>query len=318
MIFNRIKLNYNIKLLDDGFQSQDYSEVQKILRSNKSNGIYSNLVSYAIHKHLSQEAHFNFYSSKFIWLSSYDQRDLSFIYNFLDFYFQNNQSASCSFGDYQDQISDALKEIKNIEIPQFIDFDHVVSNSFLYQLFLLLLSNKKYIFSNIRGAFFESPTKKFLIYPQTTLCYIHVHRNPYDLYFRYKKDFQNSQEALNEIANSNQFSQKKSLKYQIMENRQDWNTFTKSWTNNNVENTYRGKLIKYENLENSPKDTLIEVIYHLKQAGMNLDIDFDLIDKFIQINNVETISKEQISNQELKLVDNNFESDFLKKLGYSY
>ena len=318
MIFNRIKLNYNIKLLDDGFQSQDYNEVQKILQSNKSSAIYPNLVSYAIQKYLSQEAHFNFYRTKFIWLNSYDQRDLSYLENFLKFYFQNNQSATYSFGDYQDQISDALKEIKNIEIPQFIDFDHVVSNSFLYQLFLLLSSNKNYIFSNIRGAFFESPEKKFLVYPQTTLCYFHIYRNPYDLYFRYKKDFQNSQEALNEIANSNQFSQKKSLKYQIMENRQNWNTFTKSWTNNNVENTYRGKLIKYENLENAPKDTLTEIIYHLKQAGMSLDIDFDVIDKFIQNNDMKKINRDQISNQELKLVDNNFESDFLKKLGYSY
>lgn len=318
MIFNRIKLNYNIKLLDDGFQSQDYNEVQKILESNKSSAIYANLVGYAIQKHLSQEAHFNFYRTKFIWLNSYDQRDLSYLENFLKFYFQNNQSATYSFGDYQDQISDALKEIKNIEIPQFIDFDHVVSNSFLYQLFLLLSSNKDYIFSNIRGAFFESSAKKFLIYPQTTLCYFHIYRNPYDLYFRYKKDFQNSQEALNEIANSNQFSQKKSLKYQIMENRQNWNTFTKSWTNKNVENTYRGKLIKYENLENAPKDTLTEIIYHLKQAGMSLDIDFDVIDKFIQNNDMKKINRDQISNQELKLVDNNFESDFLKKLGYSY
>src|SRR6056300_1352653 len=163
MIFNRIKLNYNTKLLDDGFETKDYSEVKKILHSNKSSPIYQNLVNYSIEKYLSQQSHFKFYESKFIWLNSYDQRDMTYIHSFLKFYFQSNQEASCSFGDYPEQISDALVEIKNIEIPQFIDFDHVVANSFLYQLLLLLSSDKKNIFSNIRGAFFESPQKTFLI-----------------------------------------------------------------------------------------------------------------------------------------------------------
>ena len=317
MIFNRIKLNYNMKLLDDGFHSKDYDEVKKILQANKSSPIYQNLVSYSIEKYLSQQSHFKFYESKFIWLNSYDQRDMTYINSFLNFYFQSNQEASCSFGDYHEQISESLAEIKNIEIPQFIDFDHVVANSFLYQLLLLLSSNKKHIFSNIRGAFFESPQKKFLIYPQTSLCYIHVYRNPYDLYSRYKKDFENSQEALNEIANSNEVSQEKNLKYKITENRQNWNTFTKSWTNNNVENTYRGKLIKYENLETAPKDTLVEIIYHLKQAGMSLDIDFDLIDKFIEDNIPENIMRDELSNNEVKQINSNLESDFLSDLGYS-
>ena len=317
MIFNRIKLNYNTKLLDDGFQSKDYGEVKKILQANKSSPIYQNLVSYSIEKYLSQQSHFKFYESKFIWLNSYDQRDMSYITSFLNFYFQSNQEASCSFGDYQDQISNAFKEMKNIELPQFIDFDHVVANSFLYQLLLLLSSNNKYIFSNIRGAFFESPQKKFLIYPQTTLCYFHVYRNPYDLYSRYKKDFENSQEALNEIANSNEVSQNKNLKYQISENRQNWNIFTKSWTNNNVENTYRGKLIQYEKLEAAPKDTLVEIIYHLKQAGMSLDVDFDLIEKFSENNKPEKIIREELSNNEVKQINSNLESDFLSDLGYS-
>lgn len=317
MIFNRIKLNYNIKLLDDSFQNNDYKEVRKILLSNKSSNIYSNLVNYSINKYLGHQSHFQFFDHKFIWLSTYDQRDMLYINDFLRFYTQGNLSTSCSFGDYQEQISDALKEIKNIEIPHFIDFDHVVANSFLYQLFLLLSSNKKYTFSNVRGAFFESPQKKFLIYPQTSLCYLHVYRNPYDLYARYKKDFENSQEALNEIANSNEPSRDNNLKYLITENRQSWNTFTKSWTNNNVENTYRGKLIKYENLEANPKDTLVEIIYHLKQAGMNIDVDFDLIEKFTENNKPEKIIRDELSNNEAKQINSNLESDLLSNLGYS-
>jgi hypothetical protein len=317
MIFNRINLNYKTKLLDDGFQNEDYSEVKKILLADKSSPIYLNLVKYSIEKYLSKQSHFKFYENKFIWLNSYDQRDLSYINNFLKFYFQSKKETPCTFGNYEEQISDALEEIKNIEIPQFIDFDHVVANSFLYQLLLLFSSNKRYIFSDIRGAFFESPQKKFLIYPQTTLCYLHVYRNPYDLYSRYKKDFENHQGALNEIANSNEVSQDKNLKYQITENRQNWNTFTKSWTNKNVENTFRGKLIKYENLLSAPEDTLVEIIYHLKQAGMNLDVDFDLISKFIENNKPDSIIREEMSNNEVKQINSNLESDFLSDLGYS-
>ena len=90
MIFNRIKLNYNTKLLDDGFHSKDYDEVKKILQANKSSPIYQNLVSYSIEKYLSQQSHFKFYESKFIWLNSYDQRDMTYIRSFLNFYFQSN------------------------------------------------------------------------------------------------------------------------------------------------------------------------------------------------------------------------------------
>jgi hypothetical protein len=67
----------------------------------------------------------------------------------------------------------------------------------------------------------------------------------------------------------------------------------------------------------APEDTLVEIIYHLKQAGMNLDVDFDLIEKFIENNKPEKIIRDEMSNNEVKQINSNLESDFLSDLGYS-
>ena len=54
-----------------------------------------------------------------------------------------------------------------------------------------------------------------------------------------------------------------------------------SWTNQNVMNTFRGLIIKYENLMEDPVQSFAEVISHLIQSGMEIDVDYDLIDIYI-------------------------------------
>lgn len=50
---------------------------------------------------------------------------------------------------------------------------------------------------------------------------------------------------------------------------------------------------------------------------MNLDVDFDLIEKFSENNKPEKIIREELSNNEVKQINSNLESDFLSDLGYS-
>ena len=90
--------------------------------------------------------------------------------------------------------------------------------------------------------------------------------------------------------------------YSVIENKQSWGVHAQSWMDENVKNTYRGKQILYEDMVSSPYDTFLEVLYHLKQSGMSIDIDHNLIKSFIESYQFIDDPKDvNISNNEKKL-----------------
>ena len=52
----------------------------------------------------------------------------------------------------------------------------------------------------------------------------------------------------------------------------------------------RGRIIEYEKFINDPQDTLMDIIYHLKQSGLELDINFEDIEIFIDKNYPQKMS----------------------------
>jgi len=315
MIFNKIKLNYNIKLIDDHFASNKFSEVKKILTDNYNTSIYLNLVDHVLKNHLSSNKKSDYFKSKFIWISSFNKNDTSFLNNFLKFYLNSQANFSYNLGYYKNQISDTFENLKTRNLPKKLTFDDVVNFSYLYQFLLLEHFNKDVIFSTTSSAFFEKDQKKFLIYPHTTLCSFYIIRNPYDLYNNFKTEFSNSQEALNELSDLNSKIDN-DQRFTITENRQNWSTNVKSWSNSNVQNAYRGKIIKYEDFINSPEESLTEVVYHIKQTGLDIDLDFKIIEKFISENKLSQNVYDPISNKELKMVTNSLDIKLLKEFDY--
>ena len=154
------------------------------------------------------------------------------------------------------------------------------------------------------------PISKFQV-----LCHFYLIRNPQNLYQRYKDKFQNSQEALNELNDTNE--KIINFKYVVEENRQNWGSNAKSWTNKNVQNTYRGKVIKYEDLLNSPIDVLNEVVYHLKQSGAEIEVKFDLIEEFVKNNSLSEIETDEHSKKELKMVQGALDQSVMNEYDYS-
>ena len=59
---------------------------------------------------------------------------------------------------------------------------------------------------------------------------------------------------------------------QIENTTKDWSTNVLSWTNLNVINTFRGQIIKFEELINNPEQILAESISHLVQSGSILKL----------------------------------------------
>ena len=317
MIFNKIKFNYNIKVLDDLFANKKHQEIWNLLKNQQDKPYFINLLVYILEKFLSNPENSGFYQKKFIWLSSFDISDTDYIGNFMNFYLEKSSGYSFNSLSYTSLLEDNLKKIHPDLVPENINFDLLVNNSNIYQHVILTMENKDLIISRTAGAFFEAPKNKYFIYPSSTLCSFHILKNPYHLYSRYRHQNLNHQESLNLISGQDE-ENKLSINTNpfVSDNRQSWSVNTKSWTDENVQNTYRGKVIKYEDILSSPEDVLVSVVYHLKQAGLNVDVNFDLIEQFVEKNKLNENVIFDFSNQETKQITNSLDKEILEDHNY--
>ena len=183
---------------------------------------------------------------------------------------------------------------------------------------LLLNDSESDYFLSSNAAFFEGPNKKFLIYPNRTRAYIFIHNHPFDIYASLRDKYQNQQQALNELCNFENnliSSQKKIHQYQILENRQSWSVHTNSWLDPNVLSSYNGITISVNELTKDPIDALTRLIFHLKQAGLAIEVNYDHIEHYCSENKLD-VTNYDISNKEKKLITSNLDTKILKELEY--
>lgn len=313
MIFNKIKLNYNIKLLDDLFLHKKYDQIVEHLYDQRKNTYFADLVHYLTNKHLIGNEHTHLFKKKLIWLVSYDLDDTLYINKFVDFYLNKTNYGSFAIYDYKKLLLNLLKDsiLKNLNE---INFELLINNSKFYQNLILMSQDNQNLIAKTNSAFFEAPGNKLFAYPQTTTCTLFILNSPYKLYQRYKSQNNSHQESLNELLNHDSEKNTSLIEngYKVSENRQDWNTHSKSWLDENVQNSFRGKTILSDNLEANTPDTLLEILYHLKQSGIDIDIDFNLVDLFLENEPFVKQKFINISNQEAKQITNFFDSNLLE------
>lgn len=320
MFFNNIKLNYNIKILDSLFSSRNYKEINELLQGYKKNDyVFYNLIKYIRNKYLHLPDHSRLLKKKFIWLISYDKSDLTFFENFLKYYFKN-QNISFLSGEYLDCYSATMSKISTKDINPKPSFEEIVQETDLYHLLMHYVNDEEYFILKTNSAFFEAPNNKYFIYPINTISYFAIIRDPFDLYSKYKNINNNQQEALEmlnhfDITRAEDHRNKNQTKYAILENKQSWSVNSKSWNDENVKDTYRGKIILYNDLISSVEEALTETIYQLKQSGVPIEINYDLIKNYVTenfINKEEIVSN--ISKNELKLISNGLDKSLLDDL----
>jgi len=322
MIFNKIKLNYNIKIIDDFFSNKQYKKVNQLLQDKRSDpNLFYSLTNYVYQKYLIHNSHNNFFDKKFIWVVSYDLDDTIYINKFLNEYLAS-QEISFIQDNYKDYYSKNMSVLNLNQFPKKLNFDELVAYSQLLQNILLLNDKSQYFIMSTKAAFYEAPDNKFLIYPNTSLTFLSIIRNPLTLYRKYKSVSVNNQDALNKLINFSlsdveNENYNSPMTHSLIENSQNWNANTKSWSDENVKNTFRGKQIRYEDLIQNTNDILVEIVYHLKQSGMNIDVDFDLIKKFVDENTLteENFSQDE-SSSEIKMLTNNLDRDLLEEFKY--
>ena len=68
---------------------------------------------------------------------------------------------------------------------------------------------------------------------------------------------------------------------------------------------------------NKPEETFSSVLFHMKQHGLEIDINHDLVDEFIKSNFNEGPSKyESISNQERKTLLRDIDKNILEQFEF--
>ena len=86
---NKIKFNYNTKLLDDLYLNGKTSEILSLLKEkkNKDKDTYIELVLHFIKKFKNHQTQEDFFNNKVVLINSFDMHDCYYLSNFFEFYF---------------------------------------------------------------------------------------------------------------------------------------------------------------------------------------------------------------------------------------
>ncbi len=321
-LFKKIKLDYNIKLFDDYLLNKNYDLAYQFLidLKKKDHKDYYSFLSNNINKLIeSPEVTPN---KKIIWNISYDLDDLSFINNFFKIYLPKNSKNTFINEDYSVCLSNYFSNFQiNNKLDELV-FKDFVDSSDLFQNLLLFDCDEDYLFLNSCGAFFETNQNKYFINSNLTFCYFYIAPDPKNLYLKYKSIYKNSESSFNELFNFNneQFLNPKikDKQLKVYENRPNINTNIKSWTDQNVINTYKGKVISYKRIIDEPEEVLLEIIYHLKQYGFELEINMPDIHDYISNHLTKNDLESELSKNEKKFFNKNLEETIKSYLNLDY
>lgn len=317
---HNIKLNYKLKILDDLFQNKRFHDIRDVLseEKNKNPDIYIKLLKNYDNKYLKETNYSDFYEKKINWLISYDLETIGIINDFLSFYFSKFTSIKFRNEHYSEVLTNELSYFNN-EFPE-INFDQVVRNSSLFQTLVLLSTEYSLNFFQSSGAFFEAKKfNNFFTSPNLSNSYIYVLTNPFLLYQKYKKKFNSFEAALNELCNfsdnSNYHSNKENNKT-LEDVRKSWNINVKSWTDPNVVSTFRGLVLRYEDLVKNTEETFVQILYHLKQSGEGIDVEYSFVKEYLDTLKLPSIEEIDLSNKEIKAIKSNLDSSILEEYNY--
>ena len=313
-LLKRIKLNYNLKLFQDYISSKNFNDAFNFIQDlNKKDKIDFFLLlknSQELLTKLPQE----FYQRKIIWTISYDLSDVSYINNFLNFYLSRNLNSSFTIDNFSNSLNQYFTNLDSKSQVKDIEFNDYLTQSNLYQNLLLFNSDKDFLFLNSCASFFETSQKNYFIHPNITFCYFYVIKRPESLLSKYKKKHDTSEAAYDELFNfrEQQYLDEEQDKsnFKVYENRKNYNINVKSWTDENVVNTFKGKIISFDRLLNDTENTLLEILYHLKQYKLPVDINIDDIKSFILNYELNTTADGELSNNDKKFLQKNLDSAF--------
>ena len=312
-LLKKIKLNYNLKLLKDYCSNQKFEDAYDLIQTVKKKDKIDFYLLLKNSQELLTNLPTNFYKKKIIWTISYDISDVSYINKFLDHYLKNNLNLSFNIENFANLLNNYFTNLDAKSQVKDIVFNDYLTQSNLYQNIVLLDSDKEYLFLNTCASFFETSKKTYFIQPNLTFCYFYIINNPSELTLRFKQKHNTIEAAYDELFNfsDQQYlgKEQENKTFKVYEYRKNFNVNVKSWTDENVINSFKGKIISYEKLKDDTQSVLLEILYHLKQYGMPIKIDINNIKNFIENNKLSEKIDGDLSNNERKFLNKNLDPE---------
>lgn len=309
-LIKKIKFNYLLKLITDYIDNKNFNKASEEIYKLKNNDplIYYFVIK-SLDSRLNDVTNINLHKKKIIWTISFDLEDQRYINNFLQFYLIDNYKNSFYADNFAESLAHFLSSFEGHGAPKEIKFNEIIQNAGFFQNLLLYSHSEDLFVFNTCAAFFESKTKHYYIYPNTTLCYFYIVKDLKDLFLRYKKKLETTEEAYNELFNyTEKLYLSESLKnepFKVYENKTNYNTNINSWSDSNVVSSYKGKIISYEKLVNNTEETLVDIIQHLIQYYPDLKVNYQTIKDYVYKNAFTKSDKNEVSKSEDKFLSKN-------------
>lgn len=318
MFINNIKQKYYNNLLDKLIRAEDLGQVKIKLRelADSDNHNYQSIALKYLFILLEKDKFKKIFDQNIIWINSFNISDTDYLNKFINFILNKNKIISELPNSYAFYLNQAVKKINK----NYLSFSEIVDFAYLYQ-YLISKNMDGLKIINSSGAFFETNLKRYFTHFNFTKAYFYVVRNPLNIFALRK--YENPKADANEhfyglLSSDTDYIKKYNFNDNtIEENTQNWSTNVSSWANPNVTSTFRGFIIKYENLLEDPKQILAEVIGHLVQSGLKIALNYEHIDEFLSKNLLDKneVDFSNISNKELKLLRRDL-GNISQKFGY--
>lgn len=297
---NKFQYHYHGKNLDKLFANENYPDLFSYLEKlNKEKKLFHDLSFKYVNLAINNSSQ-DISKKQIIWINSFLKKDYEYIVSFMEEYLSNFKPLAQTIRTYQDEINDILLKSEKI------DLNTLINHSYFFQWMILnnQISTYKFISNSI--PFFSTDNNFNFSKANITRAYILVISHPYDVYKFIKKYNNNDQEvARNIFLNLDQkaFNQNfNNSSFYI--SKKGWHINTQSWTDANVINSLKGKIISKKELQKNTYEVLSSIILHLIQSGVELELDYDLIDNFVKKTPfVSDEISDDISTKEKKFLD---------------
>ena len=297
---NKFQYHYHSKYLDELSNSENYLELLSYLEKlSNEKKIFHDLsfkyVNHAIHS-LSNDVS----NKKIVWINSFLSEDKKYVLSFMESYLSNFNPLKQTIKSYQYEINKILLKSEKI------DLNTLINHSYFFQWMVINKQKSPYKFISNNLPFFSTEKNFNFSKSNITQAYIYIINHPYQVYKFLKRNNNNDQEiARNIFLNlDHRASLEEHNSSSFYLSKKGWHTNIQSWTDANVINSLKGKIISKKELHNNSYEVLSSIILHLIQSGVKIDLNYDLIDDFVKKNSLTQYDlDDEISSKEKKFLD---------------
>ena len=305
---NKFKYHYHLKHIEALFEADNYQEIFDYLVNIKDDKKSFYEVSLKYISNCINNYNKDILDKKIVWLNSFLTEDCTYLKKFINDYLNNFEHLKQNINTYKYEIDQVIQK------DEEINFNTLVNQSYFFQWMVINNSNTNFKFLENDLPFFSSENKYNFTKQSLSQSYILILNNPYEVYAKIKETVNQDQEiARNIFLNLDQTSQdEKYSKVKFKFSKKGWNIHTESWADPNVLSSLRGKIISKKDILNNTFETLSSVILHLIQSGVEMELNYDLIENFTKQNPVPNLELDiDISKKEKKFLDQYIDDTYL-------